>query len=116
VVRNDSFACTDPTLANCGLLCKHIMAVFLNGDAYINPGLHYNEEHLVPLVRSLSIADLLLLSVAADAADVHTLTPLADGAASDYAVLITECAWSAVGHGGEQISKVIRSASHAFQA
>ena len=116
VLGNGSFACTDPTFANCGLPCKHIMAVFLNGDAYINPGLHYNQEYVVPLVRSLSIADLLPLSVAADAAEIHTLTPLADGAASDYAVRITEYAWSVVGHGGEQFSKVIRPASHAFQA
>lgn len=116
VLENGSFACTDPTFANCGLPCQHIMAVFLNGNVYINPGLHYNHEYLVPLVRSLDISDLLQLSVAADTADIHTLSPLADGASSDYAVRITEHAWSIVGHGGEQFTNVIRPASQAFKA
>ena len=92
------------------------MAVFLNGNVYINLGLPYNHVYPVPRVRSLDISDLLQLSIAADTADLHALSPLADGASSNYAVRITEHAWSIVGHGGEQFTNVIRPASQAFRA
>ena len=92
------------------------MAVFLNGNVYINLGLPYNHVYPVPRVRSLDISDLLQLSIAADTADLHALSPLADGASSNYAVRITEHAWSIVGHGGEQFTNVIRPASQAFKA
>jgi hypothetical protein len=44
VFSNGSFACTDPTFANYGTPRKHIIAVFVNGDAFINAGMHYNMQ------------------------------------------------------------------------
>lgn len=61
VLGNGSFACTDPMFANMGLPCKHIMAVFLSGDTYLNRGLHYNTEYQKKFVRSIDPMHLVEL-------------------------------------------------------
>lgn len=111
VLGNGSFACTDPTFANMGLPCKHIMAVFLSGDAYLNAGFHYNLEYQMQFVRSMDPLDLMQLSVASTSCEGKSLTEVSIDASSDYAALATEEAWSIVGLGGERFSSVTRLSS-----
>jgi hypothetical protein len=115
ILGNGSFACTDPTFANYGLPCECIMAVFLNGNAYINVGLHYNREYVVPLVNTMDRTDLIQLGVTVDSATGIDLIPVAADAAFDYAVKVIEFAWSLVGHGGERFDPILHP-PQAFKA
>jgi hypothetical protein len=116
ILGNGSFACTDPTFANYGLPCERIMALFLTGNAYINVGLHYNREYVVPYVNTMDRTDLIQLGVTVDSATGIDLIPVAADAAFDYAVKVTEFAWSLVGHGGERFDPILHPPPHAFKA
>ena len=115
VLGNGSFACTDPTFANMGLPCKHIMAVFLSGDTYLNPGLHYNPEYQKEFVRSMNPLYLVGLSKASSTRMGKPLTAVTIDASSDYAVVATEQAWSIVGLGGERFRSVLRPTTRSIR-
>ena len=92
------------------------MAVFLNGDAYINAGKHYNEEYLMSFMRSMSPNDVMQLNEGTDNSMSSSLTSLSVDAAFDYAVKITDEAWAVVGHGGDEFATVLRPTLHAIKS